>query len=225
MECYYQLLTFGIPGNTLPIDKNGKFKEKNQKERLERWDIIRLQEQHVPMEDRVLVPGSFDVLLGRGRPLQENPGNIRYRHIIEEHIETYNEASKLTKTFMADDVIKTVQSRRGRFLKLTLNGWTEADDKEARGKVSHSFRSRRTAISKSSKKETSDEGVVKKSSGEQANMPQPPSQDDTLKPSQEQGRLSPAVSMMSLSMPAIDEINGDSHVSSAKRARWLDAAV
>jgi hypothetical protein len=41
-----------------------------------------------------------------------------------------------------------IKAQGGSFLKLDDNGWTEADGKEARAKISHSFRSLRTILSK-----------------------------------------------------------------------------
>jgi hypothetical protein len=141
-ECFYQLLTFGIPGHALPFTKDGELLEKTK----DKWELVRRQEKNVPKDKRVKVPASFDVLLGRGKPLQDNPGNVRYRHFIEQNSERYTTASRHLKTVIAEHLLDAVQARDGRFLKLGDNGWTEADDKEARAKISHSFRSLRSAI-------------------------------------------------------------------------------
>jgi hypothetical protein len=191
-ECFYKLLTFGIPGHALPFNKDGELLEKTK----EKWELIRRQEQNVPKDKRVRVPGSFDVLLGRGRPLQDNPGNVRYRHFIEQNNERYTKASRHVKTIIAEDLLNTVKAQGGRFLKLDDNGWTEADGKEARAKIAHSFRSLKTVLSKEtgkSKTSTTDNTTRDESA------PAP-----------------------SLARPELEEKEIETHVS-AKRARFVDA--
>ena len=137
-------MTFGIPGHVLPFNKDGELHEKTK----EKTKLIRRHEQNVPKGKRVRVPESFDVLLGRGKPLQDNPGNVRYRHFIEESNERYTKASRHLKTAISERLLATVKAQGGRFLKQDENGWTEADHKEARAKISHSFRSLRSIRSK-----------------------------------------------------------------------------
>ena len=96
----------------------------------------------------MVVPGPFDVLLGRGRLIQEHLGNLRYRQMIDEHKDQYDSASKLEKTNIAKKVVQLVQASQGRFLKRDEGEdgggfWIEVDDETAREKVSHSFRNRR----------------------------------------------------------------------------------
>ena len=98
----------------------------------------------------MVVPGPFDVLLGRGRLIQEHLGNLRYRQMIDEHKDQYDSASKLEKTNIAKKVVQLVQASQGRFLKRDEGEdgggfWIEVDDETAREKVSHSFRNRRQA--------------------------------------------------------------------------------
>ena len=100
---------------------------------------------------RVVVPGPFDVLLGRGRLIQEHLGNLRYRQMIDDLRETYDSVSKLEKTNIAKKIVQVVHASHGRFLQkdegVGFGGffWIEVDDDTAREKVSHSFRNRRQA--------------------------------------------------------------------------------
>jgi hypothetical protein len=94
-------LTFGIPGHALPFNKDGELLEQTKEE----WELVRRQEQNVPKDKRVRVPESYDVLLGRGKPLQANPGNVRYRHFIEQNNERYTKATRNLKTVISEHLL------------------------------------------------------------------------------------------------------------------------
>ena len=141
----YRLLTFGIP-QSLPFDENGQVANEAN---IRRWDQRRLHElDHSSPEEhgRVSIPGPYDVLLGRGKCLQDTPGNVRYRFLIEENMAVYESASKLGKTALAQKIVELVKESKGRFMKDDGAGWVEVDDNLAREKVSHSFRSLRSSM-------------------------------------------------------------------------------
>lgn len=94
---------------------------------------------------RINVPGPNDVLLGRGKLIQEHTGNLRFRHIVENHREMYETARRLEKTLLASKIVEILQQTGGRFVKRDGTGWAEVDDETARYKVSHSFRNKRLA--------------------------------------------------------------------------------
>jgi hypothetical protein len=48
-------------------------------------------------QTRILHPSPYDVLLGRGRPLQAHPGNLRFHSICNKHREAYKTARKREK--------------------------------------------------------------------------------------------------------------------------------
>ncbi|KAL3902641.1 MAG: hypothetical protein SGARI_005740, partial [Bacillariaceae sp.] len=53
----------------------------------------------------VIVPGAFDILLGRGKSFQNHKGNLRYRQIIESFREQYESmGAKREKTKLIKDV-------------------------------------------------------------------------------------------------------------------------
>jgi hypothetical protein len=85
-----------------------------------------------------------DVLLGRGKPIQQRPGNIRFREMLEKHMDKYGQQSKMgEKNKVSACIVHMVKEEGGRFLKeLKDGGWVEVDEATARAKVSHSFRAR-----------------------------------------------------------------------------------
>jgi hypothetical protein len=95
-----------------------------------------------------------DVLLGRGKPIQERPGNVRFRDMLDRHIDNYAQGEKGAKAKMSAYIVRIVNEEGGRFLKqLEDGGWVEVDEATARAKVSHAFRTRRGAIQASLKKD------------------------------------------------------------------------
>jgi hypothetical protein len=149
MECIYNLMTFGIPSDILPVQTSGELRlEAHQ-------DLIRrMRKQHESNDNvpRIILPRTDDVLLGRGKPLQKHPGNIRYHHIIETYNEKYEKAMKLEKTSISKWLVEQIQEAGGRFLKLDDVSWVEIDDDAARYKVSHTFRNHRIAKRTADKK-------------------------------------------------------------------------
>jgi hypothetical protein len=154
MECIYKLMTFGIPSDALPISPSGELKLQRQLD----WLNVR-RKQEVASKDtcnRIVVPGPHDVLLGRGKPLQKHPGNLRYHHIIESFEDRYESAMKLEKTTIAKEIVQQIKDAEGRFLRQDNTGWVEIDDAAARYKVSHTFRNHRISIRSNLKKTTKD---------------------------------------------------------------------
>ena len=95
---------------------------------------------------KISVPARFDVLLGRGRGYFNHVGNIRYRALIADVKERYdNTKTKKAKMVIADEILKSIHATGGRFLKDNGGEWVPIDDKAARGKISHSFRALRAS--------------------------------------------------------------------------------
>jgi hypothetical protein len=158
MECIYKLMTFGIPSDALPISPSGELKRQRQLD----WLNVRREQEAVAGKEtrnqivvpRIVVPGPHDVLLGRGKPLQRHPGNLRYHHIIESFEDRYESAMKLEKTTIAKEIVQQIKDAEGRFLKQDNTGWVEIDDAAARYKVSHTFRNHRISIKSNQQKTT-----------------------------------------------------------------------
>ena len=152
IECTYTLMTFGIPAEVLPVEPMGDL-------RIQRHvDWLNMRRQHeASMKNnnssteanqgaRVVVPGPYDVLLGRGKPLQKHPGNLRYHRLVDSYKEEYDQAQKIQKTNIALSIVQKIKDYQGRFLKQDDTGqWRTVDDDTARYKVAHTFRNHRIA--------------------------------------------------------------------------------
>jgi hypothetical protein len=92
-------------------------------------------------------PSPNDILMGRGKPIQQRPGNVRFRDRLDKHMGWYEQGERGTKVKVSAYILHLVKEEGGRFLKeLECGGWVEIDDAEARTKVSHAFRGRRGVL-------------------------------------------------------------------------------
>jgi hypothetical protein len=90
------------------------------------------------------LPTQKDVILGRGRRYQDNPGNVCMRSFVEAHFEEYKKSSKQRKRMIEMQVVELTNASGGRFLTQGSSGWwTEVSDEFARERVSNSFRNPR----------------------------------------------------------------------------------
>ena len=161
VEVQYMLMTFGIPCRVLPVTPTGELKLESHLEWLEKRR--EMESKHDSVE-RILVPGPYDVLVGRGRFIQDHSGNLRYRNYIEDYMERYEQAKKrIEKTDLTSEIVRLVKESSGRFLRQDGCGWVEVDDDAARDKVSHSFRNRRKVVggSKPPKPSVAERGKAK----------------------------------------------------------------
>lgn len=142
-------MTFGIPSDTLPILPTGDRRLEGHQQFIQK--IRRLETLNDNIQ-RILIPGTCDVLLGRGKPLQKHSGNLRYHLIVESFQDRYETASKLEKTNISKEIVEEIKRSGGRFLKQDKCGWVEIDDDDARYKVSHTFRNHRIAARAAQKK-------------------------------------------------------------------------
>jgi hypothetical protein len=160
VECIYKLMTFGIPNTTFPVSLGGHITVDTHKQ----WCAERQRMECPPSESpdepyasngeggnssndnkggRTVLPVAKDVLLGRGRPFQEHPGNLGYAHMIESNRSRYDLCKKLEKTALTKEIVQLVHKSGGRFLKQDGSNWIQVTDLVARDKVSHGFRNRR----------------------------------------------------------------------------------
>ena len=160
VECRFHLMSFGISSEQLPIQPDGTVSKEAHVQWLQRRQALEgfsppEQQQNQqeesestllipPPSGMVLVPGPYDVLLGRGRFIQDHAGNIRFRSIAECHRKEYESVSKMDKKFVAATIVQLVKEGNGRFLRQEGPGWVEVDDATAREKVSHLFRNSRS---------------------------------------------------------------------------------
>jgi hypothetical protein len=74
-ENRFKLLSYGLPIDTLPFNDCAECKVKQHLQ----WLQTRRNQEQTPLlpgAARVVIPGRFDVLFGRGKPMQERPGNL-----------------------------------------------------------------------------------------------------------------------------------------------------
>ncbi|MGK3735664.1 MAG: hypothetical protein ACI90V_002505, partial [Bacillariaceae sp.] len=156
MEIIYTLMTFGIPNEALPVSFSGSLRLDNHQDyirRMRKEDDESKTSSNGNVVRRIIVPAQYDVLLGRGKPLQKFSGNINYHYVIEGYHDHYEKASKQEKTELAMTIVDDIRSQGGRFLKQDEGGWVEIPDEAARSKVSHTFRNHRIAARTAIKKE------------------------------------------------------------------------
>jgi hypothetical protein len=97
-----------------------------------------------------------DILLGRGKPIQERPGNVRFRDMLDKNMDKYDQGVTGAKTKVSAYIVHMVKEEGGRFLKeLQDGGWVEIDETTARKRVSHAFRARRGVFQATLKKDKS----------------------------------------------------------------------
>lgn len=183
-------MTFGIPQHILPISVLGNVdvshhkaflqeRQSNEKQFLqnprsrnetsndtngslaEGEDCQSLGDTNIGEVCFINVPGPMDVLLGRGRTIQEHMGNVRFRDIVETYRSRYDMARRPVKTQLTKEIVQKVNKSGGQFLKRnsasSAGPWIEVSMDVAQQKVSHSFRDKRrfnvaTAGSKTTEK-------------------------------------------------------------------------
>lgn len=148
-ECQYKMMSYGIPGNQLPIKNSGTIKIQNQK----KWIAFREMKDSVEVEGGSSASGTFcpstkDVLAIGGMHFYKFPGNCRYREMLEANLDSYdNAASVQEKIRITNGILLNIEASGGRFLMRDKQGWwSPANEQIARVKVSNAFRDVRKAI-------------------------------------------------------------------------------
>ena len=94
MEVMYDLMSYGLPVKSFPVNAKGKH---NKKEHLNWiWSRQKIEEDTTTAKERrpeIIIPGRLDVIFGRGKPLQQHIGNIRLYHMIDENLDRYIQRS------------------------------------------------------------------------------------------------------------------------------------
>ena len=138
-ECIKSLRSFGVPTYALPFDEQRRI---DTKQVVSKWQKRKEMENQNQNQEatKLIVPGPFDVLIGKSYMCREHIGNIRYRSLVANHQTQYKNLSSFDKTAMSLMIVGMVKESSGRFLKEDSGSWVEVDDKVARKKVSHCFR-------------------------------------------------------------------------------------
>ena len=154
-EVQYKLLSFGIPVDLFPITSEGELKKTNHM----KWLSTRRSKESTRMsqhgqhqiyfassmsDSQIDIPGRNDVLMGKGKPLQDHSGNVALRALVNIYLEDYQAAKKNDKVNYVNKVYDIItKSKHGRFLKKNEKGWwvLADDEKDAREKVGKTFTS------------------------------------------------------------------------------------
>jgi hypothetical protein len=135
-ELEYSLLTFGISAKGILESGAGEEAVKSklmQKYNQDRREIEKRKEEAAAAEEAtsetIAFPTQKDVLLGRGRPYPEFPGNIHLDELVDGEVRRYKECRhQFEKTRIILDAIKAIQDSGGRFLKRSEDGWEVVRD-------------------------------------------------------------------------------------------------
>jgi hypothetical protein len=145
VEIKLKLLSFGIPMDHFPIDDDSKLVP-GLTDFCERRRSID-HDRRIQQASRILAPGKSDILLGRGKPMQNWCGNLQLATILLDNADRRNtEMSRRgAKNDLSHDIVKSVKEYGGRFLKREKGAleWFEVDDIIAREKVNNGFRNQR----------------------------------------------------------------------------------
>ena len=140
-EVKYSLLCFGIPVDLLPFTSSGTIKKTN----LNRWIAKNIARDmalgYGGAFSGVDLPSRNDVLLGKGKPIQNHVGNMHLKVLVASHASAYQAAYlAMDKMDIVYKVFSDIKARRGRFLKQESDGWWyESPDVEALDKVTMVF--------------------------------------------------------------------------------------
>ena len=87
------------------------------------------------------LPTDDDVICGRGRGIWTNPGNLKFKRIIEENLHRYSSAiSKKEKMTVIESVYELMIVNGSRFLKEEYGLYYEINKKDARQKTARAIR-------------------------------------------------------------------------------------
>jgi hypothetical protein len=133
MSCFQGALMAAAGGSVLEELFSRDHKEKNKNKKM----IVALE--------------PFDVLCGKGKPIQKHPGNKLLRLLIDQNCHRYNKAPRLERRAIANEIVQGIKCNvgklPGRFLRFCESaeevGWREVSDAASIDKVSHCFRARR----------------------------------------------------------------------------------
>jgi hypothetical protein len=171
LECQSNLNTFGIPAKILPLTSDGQvhchdhvsfLSQLRQAEseqdllvaqpmnRHPMDDVLEREKEELTMPSEEISPGLKDIILGRGKRGSKYRGNNRLRDVIEEHFESYEEGSSLSRRAIARSIYMSFLQNGSRFLIFSekVKGWSELDEDAAITKISHGFRNHRVKVNK-----------------------------------------------------------------------------
>jgi len=146
LEVQYELMSFGIPMQAIPVNTEGVMRVKEHSKWMQnrRKHEMLIHRSNGPPAVIIGIPSRTDVLFGRGKVFQMHIGNMKLSDILEERGAEYFDAKRHTKAAIAMEVVVGMKKDKTRFLRQDNDGlWMEVDDKTAADKVGHGFRNRK----------------------------------------------------------------------------------
>eukprot|EP00980_Cylindrotheca_fusiformis_P022429 scaffold9290_cov107-Cylindrotheca_fusiformis.AAC.7 len=142
-ECMYSLRTFGISADLqgkFKLDEHARWFQAQEEKESDHSAAKRDSTSRSTYRNSQVI-GPTDVLFGRGAPVRDNPGNARFRKIVDSYILQYETAERLEKGCIAYAIVVMINESNGRFLQRNNDGlWSEVDAIKARDKVHQTFR-------------------------------------------------------------------------------------
>ena len=148
-ECQERLRSLGIAMDVFPVSRSGAVCNHRHLEVVQGFERTEIKNSIAKHATGFICPTSDDILLGRGRSLQNFPGNKNLSRIIKSYFPSFVKANKRGKTRIAVEVVEYVQTQIGaRFLRRKDTNpdlWEEVNNAVARSKVAHDFRNKLSA--------------------------------------------------------------------------------
>jgi hypothetical protein len=94
LECEYALQSFGIPTHLLPYTTEGQLKIGYHKKWIQRRIIMEQELERCNVFSGIELPRPNDILLGKGKPIQNHPGNRRLLELAVLYLDEYNQADR-----------------------------------------------------------------------------------------------------------------------------------
>ena len=142
-ELQYDLMTSGIPIDAIPVTANGRLKTNNHTQWIARRRAKEASEEFLYGQgtfNKIDIPSHRDILVGKGKPFQQHPGNVYLRFLVGQKMYEYANACKRVKPYITWELVERIQATSGCFPgKGDDDWWVEATDQEARRKVRFLF--------------------------------------------------------------------------------------
>ena len=117
-------MTFGIPVEVCPLTLDGEPKLANHLKWLKKREIKDEAIRRTGVFNKIDLPGFSDVLVGKGKPFQQHPGNVYLRQLVELHVDAYTTSRRNEdKRTMVQKILQTISDQSGSFLKKDSDGW------------------------------------------------------------------------------------------------------
>ena len=110
----------------------------------------------------IIIPGSEDVIMGRGRHNKNKPGNRKLHNLLLEYVSQYEAADKYEKTTIAETVLKRMVDTGSRFLVREQQQTSTVDNDEKNNTDVASIRSNMNNKSTTTKKKKKEQQTKKK---------------------------------------------------------------